>query len=125
VLDSGCCGMAGAFGYDKGERYQVSVAAGERVLLPAVHKAERDTLIVSNGFSCCGQISQCTGRQALHLAQVVQLALRNGRNSDGGTAVTGTAEVRPARLVSAAAAMVAGAVAGSLVAARVSQGGKS
>ncbi|MEK6374563.1 MAG: FAD-binding and (Fe-S)-binding domain-containing protein [Acidobacteriota bacterium] len=76
--DSGCCGMAGAFGFEKGEKYEISVRAGERVLLPKVREAARDTLIVADGFSCREQIAQSTNRQALHLAQVLQMALRDG-----------------------------------------------
>ncbi len=72
--DSGCCGMAGAFGFTKGDPNQVSIKCGERVLLPAVRKADGDTLLVADGFSCREQISQGTGRQALHLAQVLALA---------------------------------------------------
>ena len=75
VLDSGCCGMAGAFGYDKGEHYDVSIAVGERVLLPAVRKADENTLIVADGFSCREQIEQTTKRHAVHLAEVVRMAL--------------------------------------------------
>ena len=74
--DAGCCGMAGPFGFDAG-KYDVSMAIGERVLLPAVRQAPSDTLIVSDGFSCREQIVQATGRRTLHLAEVVQLALRN------------------------------------------------
>jgi FAD/FMN-containing dehydrogenase/Fe-S oxidoreductase len=77
LLDSGCCGMAGSFGFeDVQEHYDVSLAVGERVLLPAVRQAQRDTLIVTDGFSCKEQISQCTNRQGLHLAEVLQMALR-------------------------------------------------
>jgi hypothetical protein len=68
--------MAGAFGFEPGDHYQVSMGAGERVLLPAVRNADRDTLIVADGFSCREQIAQSTNRRALHLAEVVQLALR-------------------------------------------------
>jgi Fe-S oxidoreductase len=75
VLDSGCCGMAGAFGFEPGDHYQVSIAAAERVLLPSVRAADRETLIVTNGFSCREQIAQTTGRPAMHLADVIQLAL--------------------------------------------------
>jgi FAD/FMN-containing dehydrogenase/Fe-S oxidoreductase len=75
VLDSGCCGMAGAFGFEPGDHYRVSIAAGERVLLPAVRSADTSTLIVANGFSCREQIAQTTGRGAMHLAEVIQLAL--------------------------------------------------
>lgn len=73
VLDSGCCGMAGAFGFER-EKYEISRAIGERVLLPAVREAEADTLVVSDGFSCREQIAQLTGRRAFHLAEVLELA---------------------------------------------------
>ena len=73
-LDSGCCGMAGAFGFEA-EKYAISQAVGERVLLPAVRKADAGTIIVSDGFSCREQIRQATGRQAVHLAQALHLAL--------------------------------------------------
>jgi Fe-S oxidoreductase len=74
VLDSGCCGMAGAFGFER-EHYDVSIACGERVLLPAVRAAAEDTLIIADGFSCREQIAQATGRHALHLAEVVAASL--------------------------------------------------
>jgi FAD/FMN-containing dehydrogenase/Fe-S oxidoreductase len=75
ALDAGCCGMAGSFGFDA-HKYDVSIAAGERVLLPAVRAASTDTLIVSDGFSCREQIAQTTGRHALHLADLLKLGLR-------------------------------------------------
>lgn len=78
ILDSGCCGMAGPFGFDK-HHYQVSRDAGERVLLPAVREAPPDALIVADGFSCREQIAQLSDRRALHLAQVLALALHRGR----------------------------------------------
>ena len=74
VPDSGCCGMAGAFGFEK-NHFGVSIKCGERVLLPAVRAAASDTLIIADGFSCREQIIQTTGRTALHLAQVVASAL--------------------------------------------------
>ena len=74
ILDSGCCGMAGNFGFQP-PHYDVSVQIGARGLLPAVRKADPDTLIIADGFSCREQISQATGRRALHLAQVIQQAL--------------------------------------------------
>jgi FAD/FMN-containing dehydrogenase/Fe-S oxidoreductase len=73
-LDSGCCGMAGPFGFER-DTYAVSQAIGERVLLPAVRQAALETLIVSDGFSCREQILQATGRKAIHLAEVMQFAL--------------------------------------------------
>jgi Fe-S oxidoreductase len=72
-LDSGCCGMAGSFGFEK-NNYDVSLAIGERVLLPAVRETTADTLIVSDGFSCREQIFQSTKRKAIHLAELLQLA---------------------------------------------------
>ena len=73
ALDSGCCGMAGSFGF-RDDAYQVSQALAERVLLPAIRRAQPDTLIVSDGFSCREQVFQNTGRRALHLAEVLRLA---------------------------------------------------
>ena len=76
VPDSGCCGMAGAWGYERGH-YDVSMACGERVLLPKV-QGRADTLVVTAGFSCRSQIEHATERRALHLAQVIQLARDHG-----------------------------------------------
>ncbi len=71
----GCCGMAGAFGFEK-EKYEISKSIGELELLPAVRQAPTDWLIVADGFSCREQIAQETDRHALHLAEVLQMALR-------------------------------------------------
>jgi Fe-S oxidoreductase len=71
--DSGCCGMAGSFGFER-DKYQISRAIGERVLLPAVREAAPETLIVSDGFSCREQIAQLAGRRAFHLAEILKLA---------------------------------------------------
>jgi Fe-S oxidoreductase len=73
--DFGCCGMGGSFGFEKGERYDASVKIGERMLLPAVRNASPEVLLVADGFICREQISQRTDRHALHLAQVIQMAL--------------------------------------------------
>jgi FAD/FMN-containing dehydrogenase/Fe-S oxidoreductase len=70
VLDSGCCGMAGPFGFEK-KSYDVSQILGERVLLPAVRAAEAGTVIVTDGFSCREQIAQNTGKRAVHVAEVL------------------------------------------------------
>jgi FAD/FMN-containing dehydrogenase/Fe-S oxidoreductase len=75
-IDSGCCGMAGPFGFEK-EKYEVSQAVGERVLLPAVRNTPESALIVSDGFSCREQILQSTGRRAIHLAEALQLGMKN------------------------------------------------
>ena len=74
VLESGCCGMAGSFGYEK-DKYDVSIACGERSLLPEVRKARVSTIIIADGFSCKEQIAQETNRHALHLAEVLKLGL--------------------------------------------------
>jgi FAD/FMN-containing dehydrogenase/Fe-S oxidoreductase len=81
ILDSGCCGMAGSFGYEHGARYDVSVAAGELVLLPAVRQASRDMLIVADGFSCREQILQQTDRKPLHTAELLRMALNQGQTN--------------------------------------------
>jgi Fe-S oxidoreductase len=88
----GCCGMAGSFGFEH-DKYGVSMAIGELELLPAVRKAPADWLIIADGFSCREQIAQATDRHALHLAEVLQMALdgpplpghsdRNRSASDG------------------------------------------
>ena len=75
-LDSGCCGMAGSFGFDK-SKYGVSIQVGDLVLLPAVRNATPDTLIVADGYSCREQIAQTTNRQGLHTAEVIHMALQN------------------------------------------------
>ncbi len=78
VLDSGCCGLAGNFGFEQGH-YEVSEACGERVLLPAVRSAPADDVILADGFSCRTQIEQSdsAGRRALHLAELVDAARRH------------------------------------------------
>jgi FAD/FMN-containing dehydrogenase/Fe-S oxidoreductase len=76
VLDSGCCGMAGSFGFEAGDHYDVSLKEGERVLLPRVREAGTDTLVVADGFSCRTQIQQGAGRRGLHLAEVLGMAMR-------------------------------------------------
>jgi len=79
----GCCGMAGAFGFEK-EKYEISKAIGELELLPAVRRAPTDWLIVADGFSCREQISQETDRHALHLAEVIQMASREATQTPEG-----------------------------------------
>ena len=69
-VDSGCCGMAGAFGYEK-EHYEISLQVGERRLFPAIRNSPADALIVASGTSCRQQILHATGRKALHMAEVL------------------------------------------------------
>jgi Fe-S oxidoreductase len=80
TLDSGCCGMAGGFGFEA-EHYDISIRVGQRMLLPAVWSASPDTLVIADGFSCREQIAQAAGRDALHLAEVLQMAMRQGAGS--------------------------------------------
>ena len=70
IMASGCCGMAGAFGFEE-DKYEVSMAAGERVLLPKVRDAAEDTVILANGFSCREQIEQGAKRKAVHIAELL------------------------------------------------------
>jgi len=74
VVESSCCGMAGAFGYEA-EHYDVSMKMAELSLLPAIRAAAPETLIVADGFSCRHQIADGTGRDAMHVARVLDLAL--------------------------------------------------
>jgi Fe-S oxidoreductase len=73
-VDSGCCGMAGSFGYEA-EHYEISIKMGERRLLPAVREAAPETIIVAAGVSCRQQIKHGTGKQALHPAEVLRDAI--------------------------------------------------
>ncbi|HTV56769.1 MAG TPA: FAD-linked oxidase C-terminal domain-containing protein, partial [Terriglobia bacterium] len=70
LLDSGCCGMAGPFGFER-EKFNISQALAERVLLPAIRQASPATLVVTDGFSCREQIAQNSTRKAFHLAEVL------------------------------------------------------
>jgi FAD/FMN-containing dehydrogenase/Fe-S oxidoreductase len=87
VLDSGCCGLAGNFGFEAGH-YDVSLACAERILLPAVRDATADSFVLADGFSCRTQIEQAgTGRTPVHLAEILACGLRstdrNGAAQDG------------------------------------------
>jgi Fe-S oxidoreductase len=73
-VDSGCCGMAGSFGYEK-EHYDISLAMAERRLLPKVREQSEDTIIAAAGTSCRQQILHGSGRLALHPAEILQKAL--------------------------------------------------
>ena len=77
MLSDGCCGMAGSFGFEE-EHYDVSAKVGEHLLLPAVRSAGLHELIIADGFSCREQISQMSDRHALHLAEVLQMAIQEG-----------------------------------------------
>lgn len=79
VLDAGCCGLAGNFGFEKGH-YDVSMACAEAGLLPAVRQADDSTLVLADGFSCRTQVDQAgTGRTPLHLAEILAAGLRGNQ----------------------------------------------
>jgi Fe-S oxidoreductase len=83
-LDSGCCGMAGSFGFSP-KHVELSLAVGEQSLFPEVRRASRDTIVLTNGFSCREQIAHGTGRQTLHLAELLLMAHEKAEFELGGT----------------------------------------
>jgi FAD/FMN-containing dehydrogenase/Fe-S oxidoreductase len=112
----GCCGMAGSFGFEH-DKYEISTAIGELELLPAVRKAPADWLIIADGFSCREQIAQGTGRHALHLAEVLQMAL-DPPNTDDPFPESAIVREREAEIQSSmkrAGAVVAAIAAGSVL----------
>lgn len=76
LLPSGCCGMAGSFGFEA-DKYQVSMTTAERVLLPRLRAAEANVAVLANGFSCREQIEQAVGRNTLHIAELVAGSILN------------------------------------------------
>jgi Fe-S oxidoreductase len=74
-IKSGCCGMAGSFGYEK-EHYEVSMKVGELVLFPEIRKTEAQVVISAPGTSCRHQIFDGTGRKALHPIEILYDALK-------------------------------------------------
>ncbi|MGE0600411.1 MAG: FAD-binding and (Fe-S)-binding domain-containing protein [Dehalococcoidia bacterium] len=75
VPEPGCCGMAGSFGFERGKKYEVSQAIGERALLPAARSWDEGGLLIADGFSCREQLSQGAGRMPRHIAEVAAEAL--------------------------------------------------
>jgi hypothetical protein len=119
MLDSGCCGMAGSFGFEA-RHYDISVKIGEHRLLPMVRDAAPETLLIADGFSCKTQVEQLTDRRPLHTAQVIKMALDHGPDGlTGARPERGYPDVQsnghiPARAVAVgagAALAAAGAVA--------------
>ena len=119
VLDSGCCGMAGSFGFEK-DHYDVSVKIGERRLLPAVREAPKETIVLADGFSCKTQVEELTERRPLHLAQLMLLARDQGpEGPTGGPPERDYPDVEPpdsrrAILAGGAALAAAAAAAGAV-----------
>jgi Fe-S oxidoreductase len=78
LLQNGCCGMAGSFGFER-DHYEMSIKVFEHELAAHLRDAEPETLILADGFSCRTQIEQAGGRHALHLAEALQMAIRGER----------------------------------------------
>jgi Fe-S oxidoreductase len=121
ILETGCCGMAGSFGYHAGDHYDVSVAVAEHSLLPKLRETPESTLVVADGFSCRGQIEQLGGRDAIHIAQLVQLALREGGRTGPEKVAVESASSRGRRMA-AGAAFLSLAAGAALVARRSRRG---
>ena len=83
ILDSGCCGLAGSFGFEA-DHHDISVKIAQGRLLPLIADAASDTILISDGFSCKTQVGQLTDRRMLHTAQVVKMALDHGPSGVGG-----------------------------------------
>ena len=101
--ETGCCGMAGSFGFEAGARYEVSQRTGELGLFPAIHRAPADALLLADGFSCRTQIAQGTGRRALHLAEAMRLGMEPSPPRDAERWARRRRPRAPARLLLARA----------------------
>jgi FAD/FMN-containing dehydrogenase/Fe-S oxidoreductase len=117
LLSSGCCGMAGSFGFEK-DKYKVSVDVAEHDLLPTVRKTELSTFLVADGFSCREQIQQLSNRRALHLAELLNFARKNdggwtGNLPESKVLASHDAEVRTSKIRAgiSLAAVIGGAIA--------------
>jgi Fe-S oxidoreductase/FAD/FMN-containing dehydrogenase len=122
VLDSGCCGLAGNFGFEAGH-YEISEACAERVLLPAVRGASDQDVILADGFSCRTQIEQSHGRQrrAIHLAELLNAATQGDSGQprpEHEWATRPTPPSRSARYAATAAGLLLTGLAGAVLAAR-------
>ncbi|PWI42822.1 FAD-binding and (Fe-S)-binding domain-containing protein [Streptomyces sp. ICBB 8177] len=125
VLDEGCCGLAGNFGFERGH-HELSMDIGELGVLPAVRETAPSALVIADGFSCRTQIEQGdTGRRAVHLAEALAMGLdQDPAPADHPEKLTGRPQARPldARLVTAATAVALAA--GSLALARAARRGR-
>jgi len=119
VLADGCCGMAGAFGFEE-EHYDVSAKVGEHAFLPAVRSCGLNEVVIADGFSCREQISQMTQRHGLHMAEVLQLAIQQGPAAvngmpekkfvDGDRRAVQKSKMEAVAVLGGAVAVVAGAL---------------
>ncbi|WP_144157295.1 FAD-binding and (Fe-S)-binding domain-containing protein [Paraburkholderia sp. BCC1885] len=95
LLDTGCCGMAGSFGFNA-EHHALSEKIGEDKLFPALRSAAAETIVLTNGFSCREQIEHGTGRHALHIAQLAQRALASRKAMQAGGEAAGAGAAKAA-----------------------------
>jgi len=97
-VDSGCCGMAGSFGFEK-EHYDMSMQIGKQRLFPAIRETPRHATVVAPGVSCRQQIAEGTGRKALHPAELMYRAMLRAQEAAASGDSSATAEpsvsVRP------------------------------
>jgi FAD/FMN-containing dehydrogenase/Fe-S oxidoreductase len=110
VLSTGCCGMAGSFGFERGEKYRVSQQVGELDVLPKVRAADPAAILVGDGFSCREQIQAGTSRRAMHVAEVARLAV-----GAGTVPARSVARLDPRRPAGVAALALAGLGAGAVL----------
>jgi Fe-S oxidoreductase len=113
VLDDGCCGMAGSFGFEK-DKYDLSMTVYEHQLGPHLRTLPSGRVILADGFSCKTQIEHATGRRPLHLAQLLNRARRGGSFDDrieefGATSSDMSALVTTSALFVGGAAVALGA----------------
>ena len=123
LLDSGCCGLAGSFGYEE-HHYDVSMKIADRVLYPRVRQAERDTLIISDGFSCREQIMHGTRRHGMHLAEVIQMALHQPFSQKKQYIETGWIQEQPTSTLITAAASAGLVAAGGMLLMSLAKNGR-
>jgi Fe-S oxidoreductase len=110
IPDSGCCGMAGSFGYEAGDRYRVSQQCGERVILPKVRDTSNSTLIIADGFSCRHQIEEGAHRKPLHLAQVLRMAQEHGEYAPQMDGLARTSRLRELAIGAGVATVITGSI---------------
>jgi hypothetical protein len=132
VLDSGCCGLAGSFGFER-EHDEISRRIGEQRLMPAVREAGESTILVADGFSCKTQIETMTERRALHTGQLLKLAMDRENGTAGAgphpedrfpdVVLNGDGRMREAALLGGALAAT-GAAAGAVAALRGRSGAR-
>jgi Fe-S oxidoreductase len=119
ILDTACCGLAGSFGFED-EHYDLSMQVGEHKFYPTMRNAEKDTILAADGFSCKTQLEHGTDRGALHISQVIKMAMDYGESGPGGdypekhypdVVLNGDGRAREAAIVGAGVALVGGALA--------------